>query len=331
MPFTPRKKVILDTDPGVDDALAILLALRSPELDVVGITTVCGNVPVEQASANLFRILSLVDPPRGLLIGQGAAAPLQRPLETATHVHGADGLGDLDQFTNPNGRPRYPRPAVPARLPSALEIWDRCNRAHGAGLTLVTLGPLTNLAEALREAGAVVKAFGSITAMAGAIAVPGNVTRAAEFNVYVDPHAAEQVLQAHLPLTLVPLDVTSKVTMSREATRKLTARTQDPVGQFCADATGAALDFAERVEGAAVFPFHDPLAVAVAIDPSLVRAIPLHVAVETEGVVAIGATIADRRSLRSTHKPNANVQVAMDVNADRARRLITERLCRMSS
>jgi purine nucleosidase/pyrimidine-specific ribonucleoside hydrolase len=331
MPVARRRKVILDTDPGVDDALAILLALRSPELDVVGITTVCGNVPVEQATANLFRILSLVDPPGGMLIGQGAAAPLRRPLETATYVHGADGLGDLDQFTNPNGRPRYPRPVVPTRLPSAQDTWERCIRAHGPDLTLVTVGPLTNLAEALQRSVQVAKGFRWIIAMAGAIAVPGNVTRAAEFNMYVDPHAAEQVLQAGLPLTLVPLDVTTKVTMSREAIKKLTVRTRDPVGQFFADATGAALDFADRVEGAAVFPFHDPLAVAVAIDPTLIRCTPLHVAVETEGPVALGATIADRRRLRETHKIRPNVQVAMRVQADRARRLITERLCRTSS
>jgi inosine-uridine nucleoside N-ribohydrolase len=167
--------------------------------------------------------------------------------------------------------------------------------------------------------------------MAGAIAVPGNVTRVAEFNVYVDPHAAEQVLNAGLPLTLIPLDVTTNVTMSRETIKKLTARTRDPVGQFFADVTGAALDFAERVEGAAVFPFHDPLAVAVAIDSSLVRLVPLHVAVETEGRVAVGATIADRRRLRGAHKSSPNVQAAMRVQADRARAFIAERLCRTSS
>ncbi|WP_370693540.1 nucleoside hydrolase [Nitrospira tepida] len=315
----------------MDDALAILLALRSPELDVVGITTICGNVPVGQATENLFRILSLVDPPRGLLIGQGAAAPLRRPLETATHVHGADGLGDLDQFTNQSGQPRYPRPVVPGRLPSAVETWERCMRTHGPNLTLITLGPLTNLAQALQRPAIVAKGFRSIIAMAGAIAVPGNVTRAAEFNVYVDPHAAEQVLQADLPLTLIPLDVTTKVTVSREAITKLTARARDPVGQFFADATGAALDFADRVEGAAVFPFHDPLAVAVAIDPALVQLVPLHVAVETEGPVALGATLADRRRLRREHQNRPNVQVALRVQADRARRLITERLCRTSS
>ncbi|CAI4030078.1 Inosine-uridine preferring nucleoside hydrolase [Nitrospira tepida] len=331
MPTARRRKVILDTDPGVDDALAILLALRSPELDVVGITTICGNVPVGQATENLFRILSLVDPPRGLLIGQGAAAPLRRPLETATHVHGADGLGDLDQFTNQSGQPRYPRPVVPGRLPSAVETWERCMRTHGPNLTLITLGPLTNLAQALQRPAIVAKGFRSIIAMAGAIAVPGNVTRAAEFNVYVDPHAAEQVLQADLPLTLIPLDVTTKVTVSREAITKLTARARDPVGQFFADATGAALDFADRVEGAAVFPFHDPLAVAVAIDPALVQLVPLHVAVETEGPVALGATLADRRRLRREHQNRPNVQVALRVQADRARRLITERLCRTSS
>ena len=163
-----------------------------------------------------------------------------------------------------------------------------------------------------------------------AVARTRNVTRAAEFNVYVDPHATDLVLRAGLPLTLIPLDVTTKVVMSREAITTLTARTRDRVGQFFADATGTALDFADRVEGAAVFPFHDPLAVAVAIDSALVGLVPLHVAVETEGSVSVGATIADRRRLRGAHQSRPNVQAALRVQADRARRLITERLCRTS-
>ena len=118
--------VILDTDPGVDDALAILLAPQSsPELEVVAITTVCGNVPVERGTTNLFKVLSLMRPDHGFLIGQGASRPLQHALETATHVHGPDGLGELDRFRNEDGTPRYPEPLLP-RIPSAQDVWNEC-------------------------------------------------------------------------------------------------------------------------------------------------------------------------------------------------------------
>src|SRR5947199_8233629 len=116
-------RVIIDTDPGVDDALAILLALRSPELEVVAITTVCGNVPVEQATRNLVRVLSLVSPLPSLRIGQGASRPLLRPLETAIHFHGNDGLGELQRDRKEDGRPRDQQPTLPRTVPTAQDIW----------------------------------------------------------------------------------------------------------------------------------------------------------------------------------------------------------------
>ncbi len=330
MPRSGPRPLIIDTDPGVDDALAILLALRSPELHVVGMTTVAGNVSVEQATANLHRVLALSKPQAQLLIGQGAAAPLQRVLETATHVHGPDGLGELDRFRSRDGQPRYPPRVVPAALPRAIEVWRLALARHSASLTLVTLGPLTNLALALESDPKLVRQFQSIICMAGAVAVPGNVTPAAEFNVYVDPHAARAVFQAGLPVTLIPLDVTEQVTMTRDHIKRLTTNTTDPVCQFFGDATGHALAFAEQVEGAARFPFHDPLAVAAAFDPSLVRCEPVHLEVETEGTATVGATIADRRVRSRAHRRSPNVQVALQVNVKRALALFEARLCRMS-
>ncbi len=330
MPRSGPRPLIIDTDPGVDDALAILLALRSPEFQLVGLTTVAGNVSVEQATANLYRVLGISKPPAQLLVGQGAAAPLQRALETATHVHGTDGLGELGRFRLRGGRSRYPPGAVPAGLPRAIEVWRLALARYSTSLTLVTLGPLTNLALALESDPQLVRRFQSIICMAGAVAVPGNVTPAAEFNVYVDPHAARAVFQAGLPVTLIPLDVTQQVTMTRDQIKRLTANTADPVCRFFGDATGHALAFAERVEGAARFPFHDPLALAAAFDPSLVRCEPVHLEVETEGAATLGATIADRRARAPAHRRRPNVQVALQVNVRRVLALFRSRLCRMS-
>ena len=327
------RPVVIDTDPGVDDALAILLALRSPELALVGGTTVCGNVPVEQATRNLYRVLQVAGSASTdtLAIGRGAAAPLSRPLETAAHVHGPDGVGELDRFVETDGRPRYPPPVVPSTHPDSLDVWAQCLRRYPHDLTLVTLGPLTNLAVALARRPYLVWGFRSIVAMAGAIAVPGNVTPAAEYNAYADPEAAAQVLEAGLPFTLVPLDVTGRVAMTRTQIARLTKGSRDPVCRFFGDATGHALDFAERVEGKAVFPFHDPLAVAVMVDPSLVRCKPLHVEVETRGRVTRGATVADRRPRAEAFRRPPNVSVTMWVDVVRSLARLKERLCPGSS
>lgn len=327
MKATSPQRVIIDTDPGVDDALAILLALRSPELEVVAITTVCGNVPVGQATKNLLRVLNLVKAPPELLIGQGAGRPLQQPLVNANNVHGADGLGDLDRFLNSDGSPLYPNQRLPATLPTAQDVWRECVRRYPDELTLITLGPLTNLAVALRVDPATVRRLRGVISMGGAIAVPGNVSPAAEFNIYVDPHAAQRAIQAGVPMTLVPLDVTTQVSLSRTALRRLTAKTTDPVCRFVGHATGSALAFAEEVEGHGLFHLHDPLAVAVAIDPGLGKLVPLNVEVETEGQATRGMTVADRRSLREERKASPNLLVAMRVDAAQVLSLVRGRLC----
>lgn len=319
--------VILDTDPGVDDALAILLALRSPELQIVGMTTVCGNVTVEQATHNLFKILNVVKPTHDLLVGQGASQPLKESLETATHVHGVDGLGELDRFRNSDGTPRYPEPMLP-RIPSALDVWKACVDQHPDGLTLITIGPLTNLALALETNHPIVNTLTSVICMGGAVTVPGNVTPAAEFNMFADPHAAQLVFNSELPVTLIPLDITTQVLLTREDIHRLSADTADPALRFLGDATGHALNFAEQVEGAATFPLHDPLAVGVACDPSLVTRTLLHVEVETEGRATKGMTVADRRAIQDSYKMSPNVQVALSVDRDRFLRLFQDRLCR---
>ena len=294
-------RVILDTDPGVDDALAILLALQSPELEVVAITTVCGNVPVERGTTNLFKVLSLMRPNHGFLIGQGASRPLQDALETATHVHGPDGLGELDRFRNEDGTLRYPEPMLP-RIPSAQDVWNECIDRNPDSLTLITVGPLTNLAQALRTNHAIVRKLRSVISMGGAITVPGNVSPAAEFNIFVDPHAAQLVFNSGLRVTLIPLDVTMQVRLSRGDVGRMTADTRDPIRRFFRDSTEHALKFSEQIEGQATIPLHDPLAVGVATDHSLVQLTPLHVEVETEDRATRGMTLADRRAIRVLHR-----------------------------
>ncbi len=321
-------RVVIDTDPGLDDALALLLALRSPELQIVGITTVCGNVPVGQATKNLFRVLNLLPLCPSMAIGQGAARPLEYQLATATQFHGTDGLGDLDQFLDAAGACRYAPPRLPASLPTAQEVWQDCGRRYSGELTLITLGPLTNVALALKVSPGTVQRFTRIIAMAGAIAVPGNVTPVAEFNVFVDPHAARRVVQAGLPLTLIPLDVTTQVGFERQRIASLTREPCDNVAQFIADSMGTGFDFAETVEGHGRVYLHDPLAVAAAIDATLLTVEPLHVAVEATGDAARGMTIADRRALLPEHRSKPNVQVALRVDAMRVIALFEDRLCR---
>jgi inosine-uridine nucleoside N-ribohydrolase len=320
-------KVIIDTDPGAGDALAILLALASPELDVVGVTTVCGNVPVGQATKNLLRVLNLVKSPPGLLVGQGAARPLEEDLVTAFQVYGSDGLGELDRVLTTEGTPRYPSARLPPILPTAQEVWNDCVRRYPDGVTLITLGPLTNVALGLKVNPLTVQKFHSVIVMGGAIGVPGNIAPAAEFNIYVDPHAAHRVFQASLPLTLVPLDVTTRVGVTRGLLATWAAEARDSLSRVVIDLTSKAFGFAEEVEGHGTFYFHDPLAVLAVVEPSLMTMESLHVSVEMAGEVSRGITIADRRLRNPEHKATPNMRVAVDVDIDRALRLLRTRLC----
>lgn len=327
--------VLIDTDPGIDDALALLVALASPELRVEAITTVAGNVDVDTATGNAGRILAIVRRScrpdfRIPLVARGAAAPLSRPLVTAAHVHGDDGLGRLDRFRLADGRPRYPAD-LPALTPcdAADLIVDAAGRFRGE-LVLVALGPLTNVALALRRDRARLRGLARLVVMGGTVAVPGNVTPAAEFNIFVDPEAAAEVLDAGLPVELVPLDVTRQVTLPRPALEALLGYRSDPWAEFLRHFTAHAFDVAERRGGSGIV-LHDPLAVAVALDRSLVGLERFHVAVECEGRHTRGVTVADRRPGPADRRLPPNCAVAMTVDARRALALIMERLCPASA
>jgi len=325
------KRIVVDTDPGVDDALALILALRSPELKVEAITTVAGNAPVEQVTKNLFTILELLDPKPSPLVAKGAEGPLKKQLITATTIHGEDGLGELFRYRNPDGSPRYPEPKVPPDLPNAVALIFELIDRYPQELTLITLGPLTNLARAILADPQRMRRVREVISMGGAISAPGNITPVAEFNVFTDPNAAQIVFDSGLPLTLVPLDVTRKVQLTKELIDAEIRPLHDRLSQFISDSTARVVEFAPKVEGAEGVILHDPLAVGVAIKPSLIKTHWLHVQVETEGHVTEGMTVADLRLIPEERKKPANLHVAFEVDVERFMSLFLERICRRSS
>jgi len=294
-----RRRVILDVDTGVDDALAIMLAVRSPELEVLGITTVSGNVPVARCTANTLLTLEVLDTPNVPVVS-GAAAPLAREAFTAAEVHGSDGLGNVTA--------RYPTPLRQATQGAVGFLLEMIRRFPGE-LTLVATGPLTNVAMAIQQDREAMRSVHGITVMGGAIRVPGNVGPTTEFNFAVDPEAAAIVLGAGLPIRLVPLDVTEQVVLSREAVEE--GRGIGKLQAFIRDMTAATMAFHREHEGFDGMLLHDPLAVGVVADPSLVRAQPMAVAVERRGELTSGMAVADLRR-RSRATPTASVCVEVE-------------------
>ncbi len=328
--------LLIDTDPGIDDALAILLALASPEVRIETVTVVAGNVPVDLAAANARRILAVAAPTPMPPVIRGAEAPLKRSLVTAGHVHGQDGLGNLDRFVDRGGRLRYPEPPPP-KPPSMIEarsaaeaILETVDR-WGPELTVVALGPLTNVAAAAALDVRRLARAGRVVVMGGAVTVPGNVTPAAEFNFFVDPEAAAQVLEAGLAVELIPLDVTRRVVLAQAVlTERLRRCPDDRIARFILDFTLHGFAFGASQEGGGIV-LHDPLAMAVALDPSLVTFEPMSVEVECEGKLTRGLSLADRRAIPSHRKQVPSCRVAMDVDADAVLRLFLERLCPASA
>jgi inosine-uridine nucleoside N-ribohydrolase len=265
---------LIDTDPGIDDALALLLAWSSPELVVEAITTVAGNVPVATATRNLDRLLRLRRPARAPRVGVGGFAPLARSLLTAERYHGADGLGDLTDWPDDAGDWRGD-----AARPLSADLIVETARRHARALAVVALGPLTNLALAVDADAAAMTAVGRVVVMGGAVDVPGNVTPTAEFNMHVDPEAAARVFEAGLALDLVPLDATRQARLTRAELMAALEHAPRPLAERIAAFTAGAFS-ADVPEGIAL---HDPLAVGAAIDPTLVEWEAVRLAVGPEG------------------------------------------------
>lgn len=324
-PRTPRR-VIVDTDPGVDDALALILALQSPELQVEAITTVSGNVHVDVATRNALTVLGLFPPERRPQVAKGADRPLARPLYTAEHFHGDDGLGGVSHLRLPDGLPRY-RPASEALTPcDAVSCLLNLIRRFPGEITLVALGPLTNVAHALHRDATLMQQLAGLVIMGGAVTVPGNVTPVAEFNIYVDPEAAHTVFTSGLPLTLIGLDVTERVRLTAEMIEQRVRPLDTPLSQFLVDCTAQALRFDSRQERPPGMALHDPLAVGAIIDPSIVHTVALPIRIETKGELTAGMTVADRRLLPPECKAPANANVALDADSARFLELFFERI-----
>jgi len=271
-------RAIIDTDPGVDDALALLLAMRSPELKIEAITPVAGNVPLDLTLPNALRMVEIAGR-TDIPVAAGARAPLMRRLVTATYAHGENGLGGAV----------FPEPtAKPVAMPAA-EIIRQIVRKYPGEVTLITIGPLTNIATALNSDPEIASMVRGLVMMGGSLS-GGNITPAAEFNVYVDPEAARIVFQSGMPVTMVGLDVTRRTSLTDEHVRTLEAA-QNPVSQAAAKIGRNAINH-NRERGFLVGPnMHDSLAVAGFLDPAILTLQDYYIDVETTGELTAGETL----------------------------------------
>jgi purine nucleosidase len=308
------RKIIIDTDPGQDDAVAILLALASPELEVLGLSVVGGNVPLHHTVRNALVVCELAGRP-DIKVYPGCAEPLKQTLVTAEHVHGETGLDGI----------ALPEPSMRPQDTHAVDFIIETLRREAPGtVTLCTLGPLTNVATAFQKAPDIAERVQALVLMGGAYFEVGNITPAAEFNIYVDPEAADIVVKSGAPLTFMPLDVTHKVLTTQ--TRLDALRALGPVGEAVASWT----DFFERFDkekyGSPGAPLHDPTVIAYLLEPQMFSGRRINVEIETRSELTRGMTVADWWGV--TDRP-VNALFVGDVDADRFYALLTERIARL--
>ena len=314
------RPIILDVDAGVDDALAILLALASPEVEVIGITTVSGNVHVDKCTPNVLRILSFVEAEKRPPVFKGESAPLVKELYTAAAVHGEDGLGDL-------GDDYYPD--LDWGLLSdkrAVEAMAEMVAGRPGEVTVVATGPLTNVARAIQEFPEKMAQAVEIVNMGGAVDAAGNIEPmyAAEFNTYVDPEALDVVLESGIAFTLVPTDATHGIGLMRSAAREWFVDKGGRAGQFAFDCCQFYMDFTQAQSGFDGTYMHDPMATAVVIDPSLMTAAPRRVYVEVREGLTRGMTVPYR--LPGDKQPEPNCRVASRVEGERFIEMLLSRV-----
>lgn len=309
---TRKRSIIIDTDPGQDDAVAILLALASPELDVLGITAVAGNVPLRLSADNARKVCELADR-TGTNVYAGADKPLKRSLFTAEYVHGDTGLDGIE----------LPDPGMELQDQHAVEfIIETVLAQPEHSLTLCMLGPLTNLAMALTKAPEIAPRIHEIVMMGGGLFEGGNVTPTAEFNIYVDPDAAKLIFESGIPIVVMPLDVTHKA-----LTTKARIESFRQLGSKVGIATAAWLNFFERFDvekyGSKGGPLHDPNVIAYLLKPDLYSGRKINVCIETESELTIGTTVADYWRVTDREE---NALWVTDVDADGFYELILQRL-----
>lgn len=310
------RKIIIDTDPGQDDAVAILLALASPdEIVVLGITAVAGNVPLALTQKNARIICELAGKP-DTLVYAGCDRPMIRKLVTAEHVHGKTGLDG----------PQMADPTMPLMDGHAVDfIIETLRREAAHTVTLCPLGPLTNIATAFARAPDIVGRVQQIVLMGGAYFEVGNITPTAEFNIYVDPEAADIVFKSGVPIVVMPLDVTHKALTTRARVEAFRALGNE-AGRMVAEWT----DFFERFDmqkyGSDGAPLHDPCVIAYLIRPDLFAGRHINVEIETQSDLTLGMTVADWWGV--TQRP-ANALFIGSVDADGFYALLTERIGRL--
>jgi inosine-uridine nucleoside N-ribohydrolase len=316
------RPVLLDVDPGTDDALAILLALSSPELSVEGITVVAGNVQVDVGLRNALQLVELAGRTH-VPVARGAEAPLVGRLVTSAHVHGSTGLGNIE----------LPPPTTRPYSGTAVDLITAKIEEHAGQITLIPVAPLTNIALALEGRSDLVPKIKEIILMGGSLS-GGNITPAAEFNIYNDPEAADMVFRSGVPLVMVGLDVTEKTVLRPEDLKKI-PRSANPISRLVWGLT----DYHHKERGAAGLVMHDPLAVGVAIDPAFVETQSLHVGVETKGEKTRGETVAARRgyiiefregpevkTVVGRRNLEPNTKVCVGVHSERFVRFFVERV-----
>ncbi len=309
------RPIIIDTDPGQDDAIAILVALASPELDVRGITTVAGNVPQPLVTTNTLRLVELAkrtDVP----VYRGCSRPIVRKLNTAEYVHGPTGIDGTD----------LPEPAIEPALGHGVDfIIDTCLAAADGEITICPLGPLTNIGTAIVKEPTIIPKIREIVMMGGGFREGGNTTPVAEFNIYVDPHAARIVFDSGVPMTVMPLDVTHKALVLPEHVERLRA-----LGTPAGDASAGMLGFYVRFDieryGFEGGPLHDPCTIAYLVAPDLFRGETVAVTVEIDSELTIGQTIADWWGMTDADPQST---VMLDVDAEAFMDLVIERIGRL--
>jgi inosine-uridine nucleoside N-ribohydrolase len=325
---TAPRRIIIDTDPGIDDALAIFLALHSPEVKIEAITPVAGNVPLEFTLPNALKLLEIAGR-TDIPVAAGASRPLERRLVTAAHVHGNNGLGGVE----------FPAPKIKPVAETASQLIRRIVHQSPGEVSIVAIGPLTNLALALREDGQLASQIRSITIMGGSLS-GGNITPAAEFNSYVDPEAAQVVYRSGARITMVGLDVTRKVVLSEAQVHRLES-SENPAGRAAGRIMRATLEQIRRrgIDGGQLL-VHDALAVGCFIDPSFVELHDVHIEVETKGELTAGETVGYRKAPMRRSAPlasapesddpsfQANAKVALNVDSERFLSFLVDRLTR---
>ena len=295
-----RQKIILDCDPGHDDAIAILLAAHHPALEVLAITTVAGNQAAEKTAQNALKVCSLANI-RDIPIAKGMDRPLVRPAQHAADIHGASGMDG----------PNVPEPDIQLASQHSVDLLIDLLLNSDGDISLLARRPLTNIAVAMRREPAILSKIQAISLMGGAIGL-GNVTPAAEFNIWFDPEAAFIVFKSGCPITMVPLEVTHQALATEERIARL-RNAHRPVANFAADLLVYFADSYKNVFGFPSPPVHDPCAVAAVIDSSIIPSSSMYVEIETTSQLSAGRTVCDVYN-KLEQPTNARVGYGLDVD-----------------